>query len=78
MSQYKVQLNEDRTDILLALPSKFKSHPSLPGSIRINGTNSENEENVSDVPGLLPPGAQNRQTISPENIGHRRQIGKAV
>lgn len=31
-------LNEDKTEILLAIAPKFKNHPSLPSSIGIDGT----------------------------------------
>ncbi|MGZ7238539.1 hypothetical protein ACXWO6_10005, partial [Streptococcus pyogenes] len=38
MTLNKLQLNDDKTELMITCPKKFRQHPSFPDSVLINST----------------------------------------
>ena len=64
MIRNKLQLNGDKTEVLLAIPSELKNHPSLPCSSYIKGTDIASSPLVRSLGVTVDPTLTFRKHIS--------------
>ena len=64
MTQNKLQLNDEKTELLLACPKKFLYHPSLPTFLEIGSTNVPFSSSVRSLGVTLDPTLSLQQCIS--------------
>ena len=64
MTQNKLQLNDEKTELLLACPKKFLNHPSLPTFLEIGNTTVPFSSSVRSLGVTLDPTLSFQQHIS--------------
>ena len=64
MTQNKFQENEDKTELLLAILSRFRNHLQLPSSLCLNGTNISSSFLIRSLGVTLDPTLNFRHHIS--------------
>ena len=64
MTQNKLQLNDEKTELLLACPKKFLSHPSIPTSLEVGSVTVPFSSSVRSLGVTLDPTLSFQQHIS--------------